>query len=301
MLGSCLNDDSTTPNQQLLEDIEKIDAYLAANPPAEGDLLVKDARSGIRMVITERPEVNIDGTEPIPLPPTLEDIIRVGYVGRRLNGAQFDEDESYTFTLTTADAKGKDVIEGWKFALSMMTQGMKATVYIPSGLAYGPRGKDPIPGNAILVFDLDLKEVDTSDEETQARFAADKNKISAKLEGVPNVVVHPNGISYILQPLGSGARPDMYDHVKVKYTGKLLDGTVFAQDIEQGPVNVFSSRPANYIHGLALGLQLMNQGDKATFYIPSVLGYGPNGQPGIPANANLIFEIELLEVIPNMQ
>lgn len=300
VLGSCLNDDSITPYQQLQKDIAKIDEYLVANPPAASDIVVRDA-SGVTLVITERPAYDITGTEPVPMQPTPENIIRVGYVGRLLNGTQFDADDSYTFTLTNTDANGADVISGWKIALGMMTEGMKATVFIPSGLAYGTRGSGSIGGNQVLIFDLYLREVDRSNEEP--RFTQDKTKISAYLEGVENTVVHPNGFTYILESIGTGQRPDMYDQVTVKFTGKVLNAdnteTVFVQDLVQGPVNIFSSRPANYIHGLAMGLQLMHEGDKAKFYLPSALGYGIGTTTGVSANSNLVFEIELQKVTPN--
>lgn len=310
MLGSCLNDDGITPYQQMQKDIAEIDAYLLANPSEDpSDLMVRDARSGIRMLITERPAENIDATEPVNVPPTPENIIEVGYVGKilskgELSDVPFDENESFIFTLTdkdACDANGNcdDVIDGWKYALSMMSKGMKATVFMPSGIAYGTRGKSPIPANAILVFDLHLKDVNTDDE--KPRFAADVNLISGQLEGNPNAVVHPNGFSYIRTVTGAGPRPDMYDLVTVKYTGRLLNGTIFAEEITQEPVNIFSSRPANYIHGLALGLQLMSEGDKVKFYLPSALGYGTSVQTSIPANSNLIFEVELLKVTPNPQ
>lgn len=300
VLGSCLNDDSITPYQQLQKDIAKIDEYLVANPPAASDIVVRDA-SGVTLVITERPAYDITGSEPVPMQPTPENIIRVGYVGRLLNGTQFDADDSYTFTLTNTDANGADVISGWKIALGMMTEGMKATVFIPSGLAYGTRGSGSIGGNQVLIFDLYLREVDRSNEEP--RFSQDKTKISAYLEGVENTVVHPNGFTYILESIGTGQRPDMYDQVTVKFTGKVLNAdnteTVFVQDLVQGPVNIFSSRPANYIHGLAMGLQLMHEGDKAKFYLPSALGYGIGTTTGVSANSNLVFEIELQKVTPN--
>lgn len=300
VLGSCLNDDSITPYQQLQKDIAKIDAYLVANPPAESDIVVRDA-SGVTLVITERPAYDITGTEEVPMQPTPENIIRVGYVGRLLNGTQFDANDSYVFTLTNTDADGRDVISGWKIALGMMTEGMKATAFIPSGLAYGTRGSSPIGANQVLKFDLYLREVDRSNEEP--RLSQDKTKISAYLEGVENTVVHPNGFTYILESIGSGARPDMYDQVTVKFTGKVLNAdnteTVFVQDLVQGPVNIFSSRPANYIHGLAMGLQLMHEGDKAKFYLPSALGYGIGTTTGVSSNSNLVFEVELLTVTPN--
>lgn len=302
VLGSCLNDDSITPYQQLQKDIAKIDEYLVANPPAASDIVVRDA-SGVTLVITERPAYDITGTEPVPMQPTPENIIRVGYVGRLLNGTQFDANDSYVFTLTNTDADGQDVISGWKIALGMMTEGMKATAFIPSGLAYGTRGSNPIGANQVLKFDLYLREVDRSNEEP--RFSQDKTKISAYLEGVENAVVHPNGFTYILESIGTGQRPDMYDQVTVKFTGKVLNAdnteTVFVQDLVQGPVNIFSSRPANYIHGLAMGLQLMHEGDKAKFYLPSALGYGIGTTTGVSANSNLVFEIELQKVTPNAE
>lgn len=284
-LGSCLSDDSITSYQRMQEEIAKIDAYLAANPPTDPtDIIVKDA-SGIRMVITEQGEGEI--------PPTLANLIHVKYSGRFFsNGKQF-EASSITFTLTT------EVIHGWKLALAMMTEGTKATVYIPSGLAYGPSGKGSIPGNAILVFDLELLVINTADENAQR--IIDSGKINAALEAVPNVVNHPSGMSYILQPIGSGIAPALYDQVRVKYTGRVLGGAVFAENIEQGPVNVFSSMVVNYIHGLIIGLQIMHPGDKATFYIPSALGYGSSSSEGIPPNSVLVFDVELLEVIPNLQ
>jgi FKBP-type peptidyl-prolyl cis-trans isomerase len=294
VLGSCLDTDNVSPYQQLQEDVAKIDAFLAANPPTDpSDIVVKDAYSGIRMVITEVPTSLQDS-----IAPTQNNILVVDYVGKLFsNGAQFDAGNNFTFTMTTTDAGGTDVIEGWKFALSLMTPGMKATVYIPSGMAYGPSGKGSIPKNAILVFDLYLKVVDTTDEEP--RLTNDKGAINAALEGVANVTTLPSGVAYITQQIGTGLTPTLYDQVRIKYTGTLLNGTVFAQSIEQGPVNIFSSMVANYPHGLAQGLQRMQQGGKAKIYVPSALGYGTISSGTIPANSNLIFEVELLEVISN--
>lgn len=298
VLGSCLDTDNVSPYQQMQEDIAKIDAYLTNNPPIDPtDIVVKDAYSGIRMIITEQPVNVIDS-----IAPTQRNILQVDYVGKLFsNGAliPFETGEDFVFTMTTDDAGGTDVIEGWKFALSLMTAGTRATVFIPSGMAYGPSGKGSIPKNAILVFELYLEIVDTTDEEP--RLTTDKGLINAALETVENVVTLPSGVAYTTQQIGSGATPTLYDQVRIRYTGKLLNGTVFAQSIEQGPVNVFSSMVANYPHGLAIGLQRMQQGGKATFYVPSALGYGPTSSGVIIANSNLIFEVELLEVFPNGQ
>lgn len=305
ILASCLNDDSITAYQRHQEDIKKIDTYLTNNPPDPGAIIVRDA-TGIRLVITEQ------GAGVIP--PTPHNIIQVYYVGRILRNGQLTEpfetalDDPYTFTLTNTDAIGPDgrpddVIVGWKYALSMMTEGTHATVYIPSALAYGPSGSQTIPDNAILVFDLELKTVNTTNEEPQ--LTTDKTKISNYIDvnEIADVQGDPSGLYYLIEDAGTGDTPGLYDHIKIRYTGKIMDAseTVFEENVELEPDNLFSSRVVNYPHGLILGLQKMNEGGKATLYVPSALGFGPTVTGSVPANSTLIYEVELLEVIPNME
>lgn len=303
MLGSCLNVDSVTPYQRTQEEIAKIEAYLVANPPDEGDILVRDAYSGIRMVITDMPTVNVDGEDPVPVPPTSENLIVIGYQGRLFTtGDLIEADDSYVFTLTDADAGGEDVIDGLKFALSMMYEGMKATVYMPSGIAYGSKSHTGnvgnAPANSIIVYDIELKSVNRDNEEP--RFTEDMNEIANALAETPLAIKHPNGFSYINQSVATGTtKPGLYDQVEIKYTGRVLGGDVFTQDGVQTPTVSFSSRPVNYIHGLSIGLQLMQEGEKKTFYIPSALAYGIHSNTGIPANSILVFDVELVKVTPN--
>jgi FKBP-type peptidyl-prolyl cis-trans isomerase FklB len=90
------------------------------------------------------------------------------------------------------------------------------------------------------------------------------------------------------------AMPKATDTVKVHYHGTLTDGTVFDSSVERGEPIEF---PLNgVIPGWTEGLQLMKVGDKFRLYIPSDLGYGPQGAGPIPPNAVLIFDVELLEI-----
>ena len=104
-----------------------------------------------------------------------------------------------------------------------------------------------------------------------------------------------SGLQYLTTKEGTGKQPQATSVVKVHYTGKLVDGTVFDSSVERGEPIEF---PLNQvIPGWTEGLQLMKEGGKATLYIPSNLGYGAQGVPGtIPPNSTLIFDVELIEV-----
>lgn len=105
-----------------------------------------------------------------------------------------------------------------------------------------------------------------------------------------------SGIVYIELQAGSGAQPQPTDKVKVHYTGKLIDGTVFDSSVERGEPVTFGLNQV--IPGWTEGLGLMKVGGKARLVIPSDLAYGDSSPPGssIPAGATLDFEVELLSI-----
>lgn len=104
------------------------------------------------------------------------------------------------------------------------------------------------------------------------------------------------GLKYMIIQKGEGATPTATDDVTVHYTGKLVDGTVFDSSVDRGEPATF---PLNrVIPGWTEGLQLMQEGGKAVFYIPAKLAYGEQGIPGvIPPSSDLVFEVELLKVV----
>jgi FKBP-type peptidyl-prolyl cis-trans isomerase len=96
-------------------------------------------------------------------PPNPGDMVSVLFVGRFLNGKQFDDalDPAHPFTFRVGR---QVVIEGWDEVLQLMKPGEKRLVIIPSELAYGTRGRVPgIPRDATLVFELELVNVDRED------------------------------------------------------------------------------------------------------------------------------------------
>ena len=110
-----------------------------------------------------------------------------------------------------------------------------------------------------------------------------------------NVKTTASGLQYVVEKEGTGAQPTAEDEVTVHYTGKLLDGQVFDSSVNRGEPATF---PLNrVIPGWTEGVQLMKEGAKYTFFIPSDLAYGPQGVPGaIPPHSTLIFDVELIKV-----
>lgn len=103
-----------------------------------------------------------------------------------------------------------------------------------------------------------------------------------------------DGLGYKLLVKGKGKTPGPNDKVKVHYTGRLIDGTVFDKSPEAGA----EFTRDGVIKGFGEGLGMMNCGSKYIFYIPSQLAYGPRGASElIGPNATLIFEVELLEIL----
>jgi FKBP-type peptidyl-prolyl cis-trans isomerase FkpA len=107
----------------------------------------------------------------------------------------------------------------------------------------------------------------------------------------------PNGVRYIVHSQGSGSSPSLTSTIKFNYVGRLLStGEIFDDGTLTYPLD-------ELIMGWQTTMPLLNEGAKATLYIPSGLAYGPvartdaSGNVVIPANANIVFEIELIDVL----
>jgi peptidylprolyl isomerase len=109
----------------------------------------------------------------------------------------------------------------------------------------------------------------------------------------PGLITTKSGLMYEVLTNGSGASPASTSTVSVKYTGTLLDGTVFDSTDSRGA----ASFPANQvIPGWTEALVTMKRGEKRRLVIPPDLAYGERGYPGvIPGNAFLVFVVELVD------
>ena len=145
-------------------------------------------------------------------------------------------------------------------------------------------------------FQMQLREKQQKEQEAKAEENKKKEEVflkeNATKEGVQTT---ESGLQYKVIEEGSGDSPSETDKVEVNYEGKLLDGTVFDSSYDRGESTTFGVNQV--IKGWTEGLQLMKEGAKYEFYIPSELAYGQRGSgakigPGEP----LIFTVELIDV-----
>lgn len=100
---------------------------------------------------------------------------------------------------------------------------------------------------------------------------------------------------YSIEKQGNGQLPKRGDYVKIKYVGKLLDGTIF--DESQNEPFVFRLGYRQVIQGWEIGIPIFKVGTKGTLYLPPNLAYGARAMGKIPANSPLIFEVEIQQIL----
>ncbi len=150
----------------------------------------------------------------------------------------------------------------------------------------------------LLLFVIVLGSVGCSNTDEPLSFEEQLQKDTEAIDSyltTNNIIAlqDPSGLRYVIITQGTGTKPTLTNSIKVKYKGTLLsNGQIFDQ---ANSAVIFKLN--SLITGWKIGFQLLPAGSKATLYIPSGLAYGTRAVGSIPANSNLIFEVELFEVI----
>jgi FKBP-type peptidyl-prolyl cis-trans isomerase FklB len=135
-----------------------------------------------------------------------------------------------------------------------------------------------------------------NNEQRETKIRKAENTSLNKKKKKPGIHITDSGLQYEVRTEGNGPKHTASDTVRVHYEGSLTDGTVFDSSYSRGEPLELSLM--GVIRGWTEGLQLMGVGSKYRLYIPSDMGYGPQGAgQQIPPYATLIFEIELLDII----
>lgn len=122
-------------------------------------------------------------------------------------------------------------------------------------------------------------------------------KFLAEVEKQPNVKKTSTGLLYeIIKPGSDKKALKMEDEVKVLYKGTLKTGKEFDGNYESGDTARFALN--RVIKGWGEGLQLIGEGGKIKLWIPAEMGYGQRGGGQIGPNEPLVFEVDLIEVLP---
>ncbi len=266
------------PKGMLVYDLQLMSFENPVPPPPDVAAAPADAKktaSGLAYKILEKGK---GGEKPGPTA-----VVTVHYTGWTTDGEMFD----------TSKKRGQPaqfpldrVIPGWTEGLQLLSPGDKARLWIPTELAYNNAPRKPA---GMLVFDVELVSFETPPPPPPAP---------------PDVAAAPadakkteSGLAYkSLSPGKGGEHPTAESRVSVHYTGWTTDGKMFDSSVTRGQPATF---PLNgVIKGWTEGLQLMTVGEKMRFWIPADLAYGEKPQrPGAPAGT-LVFDVELLEILP---
>ena len=167
-----------------------------------------------------------------------------------------------------------------------------------------PSVPDFVAPGSMVRWEVKMKDIMT-EEEFMARQIAKEEAAFAEAQQVLDAYIAENGIEatptesgliYVCTKPGKGAQPQVGQNVKVHYTGKLLDGTVFDSSVERDEPISIPIGVGRVIPGWDEGIVMMKKGEKGILYIPAKLGYGAHGSGPIPPYSNLIFEVELIDI-----
>jgi FKBP-type peptidyl-prolyl cis-trans isomerase len=217
--------------------------------------------------------------------PTADAKVTVHYTGWTTDGKMFD---SSVTRGKPAEFPLKGVIKGWTEGVQLMVIGEKTRFWIPGDMAYGETPRRPGAPAGTLVFDIELLEIQEPPPPIPAPDDVKGAPASAKTTD--------SGLAWKVLTAGTGPKPAETDRVKVHYTGWTTDGTMFDSSVQRGKPATF---PLNrVIKGWTEGLQLMQVGEKSRFWIPADMAYGETPKrPGAPSGM-LVFDIELIEIVP---
>lgn len=192
--------------------------------------------------------------------------------------------------------------------LAQMTVGDSATILMESdSIAYQLDPQWGFQSGDLAIFDVVMRDIKTKAElkaeqraleKNAAKIATDTRSIIKRYrKGDLKIDSTASGLKYHIVEEGTGKTPSEGDLAAVQYSGHLTDGKQFDNSFKRGEPFRFPVGQGRVIPGWDEGVQLLKTGTKAYFFIPSELGYGERGMlPDIPANAELVFYIELEDV-----
>ncbi len=275
--------------------------------------------SSENQMMTERGfayDMHIDADGPIPVPGEYayfhitmradDSVLNSSYAMDQLPRLRIPDPEEYNDETSI-------IIDG----LAKMSVGDSMTLYYPLD-SLGPTRPPAFQDFDVIEYDLAMKEIktDAAFKQEQQIVMAEREKIrAAVVERKDEVAQFANeqlaaykagkldlqktedGLEYVIYEQGTGDKGEVGRQTSVQYYGMLIsDGTVFDQSFAEGNPYTFPVGRGQVIKGWDVGIPLLNEGGKASLFIPYDMAYGAAGRPGIPEKADLYFYVELQEV-----
>lgn len=160
---------------------------------------------------------------------------------------------------------------------------------IPSRFAFGRNGSGNIPGNASL--DLTVKVLNKSKIAAYDDASIQKYMNANSLSGFTKT---KSGLYYKIDVAGTGSPITADSTIKAEYEGKLLNGTIFDKTSTGSSVTLALS---DVVKGWQEAIPLIKEGGTIRMILPSSLGYGLEGNSGIPPFSCLYFSVKVTEVM----
>ncbi|QLB12141.1 FKBP-type peptidyl prolyl cis-trans isomerase /apo-metallochaperone SlyD [Bisgaardia hudsonensis] len=199
---------------------------------------------------------------------------------------KFDDEASYTLGYAAAKSFFQGVIAEHKDVVNYSNDRILA------GVKDALNGKQDLTDEQIKSV---LDEIASKVKSVQAeKVKASNEKLISEFSKKKGVKKTASGLLYRIEKEGEGNPIKATDMVKVHYTGKFADGTVFDTSLNRDPVEF---KLDQVIKGWTEGLQLAKKGSKIELVIPADLAYGDQDNGPIPANSTLHFEVEILDVV----
>jgi len=200
-----------------------------------------------------------------------------------------------------------NIMEG----LALLSSGDSAVFLIPADSVMKAPNRPPFVKNGdtiaihvkVLAIESALQRNQEAAQATAIQMDSDESVIARYVEVQHLKAVKDSlGVYIVTQKKGQGEMPKAGQLVSINYTGKLLNGKVFDSNLDSafhhaGKPLSFPAGIGEMIRGMDDGIMHLRKGTQATLYIPSGLGYGPQGSPPVIApNAILVFDVDVLDI-----
>lgn len=191
--------------------------------------------------------------------------------------------------IPSADLLGYVKPLGFREAIKKVNKGGRIRALIPSNLAFGKNGiGTQVKGNSIIDATFDVLNAKTQVE-------ADNILITRFRNLQPeNFIKDSSGVYYHIINQGAGEEIRLTSTITAIYTGKFLNGTVFDSSTAASPFKTQLNE--NIINGWRIAIPKIKKGGKLKLLLPAYQAYGSQSLSGIPPNAPLQFDIEIVDV-----